>query len=73
MLRFARTRRQRLAVVYPVAMFALFLILQTIGCGSGGSGTPPPPTGTPAGTYSVTVTGISSNATHATTLTLIVN
>jgi photosystem II stability/assembly factor-like uncharacterized protein len=75
-LRFARTRRQRLAGALPFAVLVLFLVMQAIGCGGGGGGynpPPPPPTGTPAGTYTVTVTGTSGTTTHTTTLTLTVN
>ena len=73
LLRFARTRRQRLAGALPFAVLALFLVLQAMGCGGGGYTSPPPPTGTPAGTYTVTVTGTSGNTTHTATLTLTVN
>ena len=43
-------------------------------CG-GGSSTPPPVTvpGTPAGTYTVTVTGTYGTATHTQAITLTVN
>jgi hypothetical protein len=73
-LRFAHTRRQRLASALPFAVLVLLVLLQAMGCG-GGSSTPPPPpppTGTPVGTYTVTVTGTSGNTTHTTTLTLMV-
>lgn len=73
--RLARTRRQRLVAAVPLAGIVLFVLLQAIGCG-GGSSTPPPPpppTGTPAGNYTITVTGASGNLTHTTTLTLVVN
>ena len=44
------------------------------GCGGGvGSTTTPPVTGTPAGTYTVTVTATSGNRSIPTTLTLKVN
>src|SRR5258708_31246467 len=60
LLRFARTGRQRLAGAIPLTGLVLFLMLQTIGCGGGSSYTPPPlpppPPGTPAGTYTFTVT-----------------
>ena len=78
-LRFARTRRQRLVGALPFVVLVLFLLLQSMGCG-GGSSTPPPPpppTGTPAGTYAITVTGTASTnngtLTHTASLTLTVN
>jgi hypothetical protein len=77
--RLARTRRQRILATVPLAGMILFLVLQAVGCGGGSSYTtpppPPPPSGTPAGTYTITVTGVSTNpnATHAATLQLIVN
>jgi len=76
MLRFARSRHQRLVGALPLAILALFLILQAMGCGGGGYNPPPPPpppTGTPSGTYTVTVTGTSGSTTHMTSLTLTVN
>ncbi len=75
--RLARTRRQRVLASLPLAGVLLFLVLQAVGCGGGSyqAPPPPPPTGTPAGTYTITLTGISSNpnATHTATLQLIVN
>jgi hypothetical protein len=35
--------------------------------------TPPLPPGTPAGTYSLVITGASNNLSHNTTVTLVVN
>ncbi len=73
---FVRTRRRRLALSLPIAGLALFVALQIIGCGGGGGGsTPPPPppvTGTPAGSYMVTVTATSGSLSHTSTLTLVV-
>ena len=71
LLRFARTRRQRVAGALPLAVLLGFLVLQAIGCGGGGYSSSP--VRTPAGTYTITVTGTSSSTTHSTTLTLIVN
>ena len=69
-LRVARVALSACLVLMPIMAATLLG-----GCGGGGSSsTPPPPvTGTPAGTYTVTVTATSGSATPATTkLTLIV-
>jgi len=74
--RFARTRRERLAAAVPLAGLVLFVILHATGCGGGGGGgfVPPPQTGTPAGTYTVTVTATSNGTTpHTAALQLVVN
>jgi len=80
LLRLARTRRQRFVGALPLAGLVLFLVLQTIGCGGGSSYAPPPPppppSGTPVGTYIVTVTANASTSsgtlTHTANLTLVV-
>ena len=72
LLRFARTRRQRLIGALPLAILVLMLTTEAIGCGSSSSPPPPPPTGTPAGTYTVTVTATSGTLTHTSALTLTV-
>jgi len=79
LLRLARTRRQRFVGALPLAWLVLFLMLQVIGCGGGGGYTPPPPpppSGTPVGTYIVTVTANASTSsgtlTHTANLTLVV-
>ena len=54
--------RQRARRHIPRWVFATggFVVLLCIGCG--GSSSPPPPQGTPAGTFTITVTATSSNA-----------
>ena len=59
-------------------LMTLFLLVM-LGCGGGGgsssSPTPPPAPldpGTPAGTYTITITGTSGSISHSTTFTLIV-
>lgn len=55
-------------------LLVLALIMATCGGGSGGGGGgTPPQTGTPAGNYTLTVTGAASGLQHGTTLTLTVN
>jgi hypothetical protein len=70
-----------------MAIPALASVLLVIAACSGGSGTQPGPTptpnpspsptptggGTPAGTYSLTISGTSGSTTHNTTMTLVVN
>jgi hypothetical protein len=75
MLRFRRTALPRMVSALPLACFVLLLIMQLTGCGGGGGGgnPPPPPHGTPAGTYVITVTGISGTTTHTQLLQLSVN
>jgi len=69
-----RTKRQRVFAGATFALVLLFMVFEAVGCGGGSSPPPPPPPhGTPAGTYTVTVTGMSGSTTHTATLTLIVN
>jgi len=52
----------------------LFVVLLWSACGGGGGGAPPPEQkGTPAGTYSLTISATSGSASRSTTLTLHVN
>ena len=69
-LRFARVALSACLVLMPIVAATLL-----VGCGGGSSSTPPPPppvTGTPAGTYMITVTATSGSTTATTQLTLIV-
>jgi len=62
-------RRKWVIAVCCLAVFALAGF--QLACG-GGSGTTTPPTGTPAGTYAITLTGTSGTASHASSMTLVV-
>ena len=68
------TGKRRWAVYLPLSV-VLLLAFQAFGCGGGGGGgtTPPSPSGTPGGTYTITVTGASGATTHTTTVGLMVN
>ncbi len=68
-LRFARVALSACLVLMPIVAATLMG-----GCGGGSSSPPPPPpvTGTPAGTYMITVTATSGSTTATTQLTLVV-
>jgi len=62
-------RKWATAAVFVECLAALTALS---GCGGGGSSGPPPPPGTPAGTYSLTVIGISQGKNRTVALTLTV-
>jgi hypothetical protein len=65
-------RRPLAQTLIPVSAFALFLLL-AVGCGSsngGATGGTPNPNGTPAGSYTITVTGTSGATTQTADVTL---
>ena len=71
-LRVGRTRSRRRLILSAVLLAGFFaLILFQAGCG-GSSTTPTPTGGTPAGKYTITVTGTSGSASRTTTLELVV-
>jgi hypothetical protein len=62
--------------VYLTATMLVMATLACVSCGgatSSDTGTPPPVQGTPANTYTITVTGTSGNVTHNTTVKVTVN
>jgi len=61
-----RSLRQSLGLALALIFVGVF-----VSCG-GGQQSPPPATGTPPGTYTITLTATSSKLTHSTKLTLIV-
>ena len=69
-----RTERSR-RLLTAAAVLVLVAVCASCGGGSSnGSPPPPPPTGgTPAGTYTITVTGSSGSLSHSATFKLIVN
>jgi len=64
-------KRRRWLAGMLLGLLAGLIVLQAA-CGNSGS-TPTPTGGTPAGTYTVTITGSSGSASHNTRVTLIVN
>jgi len=72
LLAFVR-RRARVGgrLAYPASVAALFLVIAWTGCGSNSS--PPHNSGTPKGTYALSVTGASNGVSRPLSLSLTVN
>jgi len=71
--RAARLRKPRFVCAFVGVLLAC-LLLSTSGCGGGANNTPPPPpSGTPPGTYTLTLMASSQTASSALPLTLTVN
>lgn len=73
LLAFTLKGRRRLAMALP----AVALVVFSIGCGGGGSSSTGPPSGggssgTPSGTFVLTITATSGTQSHTTTATLVV-
>jgi hypothetical protein len=69
-----RFSRQSIAVRRWLAgaAFSVVIGLAVVGCAGGNSSNTPTNDGTPAGTYSLTITGTSESTTHTTTVSLVV-
>jgi photosystem II stability/assembly factor-like uncharacterized protein len=67
---FSRTKRQRSFAGATFALVVLFLVFEAAGCGGGSGGGSH---GTPAGAYTITVTGASGGQTNSVNVTLAVN
>jgi CSLREA domain-containing protein len=66
------TRRKRVWQTVIMSMVVIAIVAGMAGCGGGHKLVPNPTTGTPAGTYTVTVTATSGTTSHTGTITLIV-
>jgi hypothetical protein len=71
--RAAGSRKRRMLLLLFLTGLMGFIALQ-VSCGGGGSSSPPPPSagGTPAGTYTITVTAISGTTQSSVPVTLTV-
>ncbi len=65
-------RRPRPLILGVVAGLLAAGLLLSASCGGGSAPSPPPPSGTPAGTYQVSVTGANGTLTHSASATIVV-
>jgi Beta-propeller repeat len=70
--RAVRLRKLRFIYAFAGVLLAC-VVLSAYGCSSGGSGNTPPPSGTPPGSYTLSITGTSQTVSSALPLTLTVN
>ncbi len=68
-----RRRRVYVGLAASMLLVVIWAACGGGGGGGGGGGTPQPQVGTPAGNYSLTITGTASGVSRSTTLTLKVN
>jgi subtilase family serine protease len=66
-------RRRRVRALVPAGMLVAVLVLFAGGCGGAASGTSSNPNGTPAGTFTIVITGTSGSTTQKTSVVLQVN
>jgi hypothetical protein len=66
------TRRKRVRQSAAMLLVVMAIVAGVAGCGGGHTKVPNPTTGTPAGTYTVTVTAASGATSHTGTITLTV-
>jgi hypothetical protein len=65
-------RRRKVAIVLALLVI-IASVIGFVACGGSKSSTSTPVAGTPAGTYTITVTGTAGTLTHTNTVTLVVN
>jgi subtilase family protein len=66
------TRKQSRKTLVVLAVLMIALLATIVSCGGGSNSGPPPPSGTPKGTFNVTVTSNSGSSSHHSALTLTV-